>query len=83
MVSDSKNMIEIDEALKRSGLNKSDVTQYKFVDEYGNRSYYQPRTKSLRWQLETLFLDKDPSGEIVRVWVNALKEVVIEFKSYW
>ena len=76
-------MKEINEALKKSGLKKSEVTQYKFVDEYGNRSYYQPRTKSLRWQLETLFLDKDPSGEIVRVWVNALKEVVIEFKSYW
>ena len=74
---------EINKALKTSGVRKSEVTQYKFVDEYGNRSFYQPRTKSLRWQLEVLFLDKEPSGEIVKVWVNALKEVVIEFKAAW
>jgi len=74
---------EINEALKISGVRKSEVTQYKFVDEYGNRSFYRPRTKSLRWQLDVLFLDKDPSGEIVKVWVNALKEVVIEFKAAW
>ena len=71
-------MKQIIEALKHSGIRKSDVYRYKFVDEYGNRSYYKPRTKALRWEIEILFLDE--AYKIVNVWVNGLNEVVIEFK---
>ena len=73
---------QINDALKRSGINRSDIREYVTIDEYLNKSAFKPRTQKLRWELEILFLDDDSSDyEIREVYVNALHQLVIEFAS--
>jgi hypothetical protein len=68
----------INEAIKNSGLKKSEITAYVLKDCYGVSGRFAPRTKALKHELEILFDDNDYTVE--KVWVNGLKEVVIESK---
>ncbi len=75
---------EINDALKRSGLNRSEIREYVTIDNYLYKSTFKPRTKKLRWELEQLFLDEDSNDyEIREVYVNALHQVVIEYEHVW
>ena len=69
----------ISAALKKAGLKKSEVSSYVFRDEYGVNGRYAPRTKALKFAMYVTF--EDDSYTVERVWVNALNEVIIEYKS--
>ena len=77
-----KDIKEITEALKNAGIKKSEVSEYVTVNGYDRKETFQPRTKSLRWELEMLFIDEDSSDYIIeKVFVNVLKQVIIKYKS--
>lgn len=65
-------------ALKKAGVKRSEVSEYVVKDSHGVSGTYAPRTKSLRNELWLLFKDPDPAYVVDKVWVNALKQVVIE-----
>lgn len=72
---------QINDAIKRSGLKRSDIREWVFIDGYGNRDVFKPRTQKLRFELEILFTDKDSDDyEIGPVFVNALHQVVVNYR---
>ena len=70
---------KIAEAVKSAGIKLIDVAQYKTRDAYGVAGIYTPRSKALRRELEILATDSD--YVVTKVWVNGLKEVIIEYST--